>query len=128
MPAFHKLPEAFHLLRLRSGKKGKDLAASAGISPAMFSGYLSGERVPSLVTLGKLLDAFGVSLTDLDDLLEQLKAGVEPRLRAASATAVAQGGVVVAGHVVTGAEAENLRQLLQAASRLAELGAGTWKT
>lgn len=122
MPTFQKLPEAIYLLRRRRGLSGKQAALAAGITEAMFSGYQSGERTPSLLTLGKLLDAFGASLSDLDSLLIQLATAQGPELGAEPAPQHPAGGVFSSGHVVTEAEAENLRLVRQALSRLEELG------
>lgn len=122
MPTFHKLPEAIYLLRRRRGLTGKEVALAADITEAMFSGYQSGERTPSLLTLGKLLDAFGVSLAELDSVLNQLTSSQDTEPDIETAPQRPAGGVFTSGHVVTEAEAENLRLLRQALFRLDELG------
>lgn len=102
---------------------GKEVATAADISEAMYSGYQSGTKVPNLTTLGKLLDALGSNLTELDRLLRWLAFGPrgEPPLELRAARALR--GVWVPGHVITAAEAEVASQLFRAVDRLVELGA-----
>lgn len=56
---------ALRLLRMRRGRKQYTVAQSAGITKAMLSAYETGKRLPSLATLGALLDALGADLGDL---------------------------------------------------------------
>lgn len=66
------LPRALHWLRVRDGKKQCEVAAEAGVSPSMLSGYEKGSRTPSLESLAKVLHALGASLSDLESVLLSL--------------------------------------------------------
>lgn len=60
---------ALRLLRLRRGRRQYQVAAAAGITKAMLSAYETGKRLPSLKTLGNLLDALEADLADLHHAL-----------------------------------------------------------
>lgn len=57
-------------LRERAGLSQKELAARAGITPAMLSNYETGVKAPSLQSLGRILDALDLYLGSLDDALD----------------------------------------------------------
>jgi transcriptional regulator with XRE-family HTH domain len=73
--AFKGLPDALRLLCEREGRELKDIAAEAGVSASMLSGYLSARRTPSLATLEKLLEAMGVGLDGLAQALRVVEKG-----------------------------------------------------
>lgn len=60
---------ALRLLRLRRGRKQYEVAAAAEVTKAMLSAYETGKRLPSVGTLGSLLDALDADLVDLDRAL-----------------------------------------------------------
>jgi transcriptional regulator with XRE-family HTH domain len=72
MPRFENIGKALRLLREKQGKSQKDLAQSAGITSAMLSNYETGEKQPSLDSLGKVLDALGLYLGKIDDALDMV--------------------------------------------------------
>jgi len=70
-PAFRFLGPALRQLRRMRGYSQKDLAALADITTAMLSSYERGRVRPSLVTLGRLLDALDSNLTELGRVMRQ---------------------------------------------------------
>jgi transcriptional regulator with XRE-family HTH domain len=70
MTRFASIGKALRFLREQQGWSQKDLAATAGITGAMLSNYETGEKKPSLDSLGKLLDALGLYLGKFDDALD----------------------------------------------------------
>ncbi len=72
MARFDRLGPTLVTLRERAGLSQKELAARAGITPAMLSGYETGATEPSLQTLGGILDALDLYLGTLDDALDLL--------------------------------------------------------
>lgn len=70
MPRFTNIGKALRFLREQQGWSQKDLAHAAGITGAMLSNYETGEKKPSLDSLGKLLDALGLYLGRFDDALD----------------------------------------------------------
>jgi transcriptional regulator with XRE-family HTH domain len=60
---------ALRLLRIRGGRRQCQVAVAAGITKAMLSAYETGKRLPSLKTLGPLLDALDADLADLHQAL-----------------------------------------------------------
>jgi transcriptional regulator with XRE-family HTH domain len=62
---FESLGRALRLLRLRRGHKQYEVARSARITKAMLSAYETGKRLPSLATLGAILEALASDLGDL---------------------------------------------------------------
>jgi transcriptional regulator with XRE-family HTH domain len=67
---FDNVGKALRLLREKQGRSQKELAQIAGITSAMLSNYETGEKKPSLDSLGKVLDALGLYLGKLDDALD----------------------------------------------------------
>lgn len=63
------LPKALRWFRLDRGWKQCEVAKVASLSPSMLSGYEKGSRIPSLESLARLLDALGVSLARLEEVL-----------------------------------------------------------
>lgn len=70
MARFNNIGKALRFLREDQGWSQKDLAQAAGITGAMLSNYETGEKKPSLDSLGKLLDALGLYLGTFDDALD----------------------------------------------------------
>lgn len=68
------LPAALEVLCARDGRQKREIAAAAGISPAMLSAYVTGRKEPSIESLGKLLGGLGVSLSTLGDVIAQVSA------------------------------------------------------
>lgn len=63
------LPPVARLLELveADGRSRNEIAAAAGMSPAQFSQVMTGHRsAPSIVTVGRILDALGKTWKDLD--------------------------------------------------------------
>lgn len=60
---------AIRILRLRRGVSQSQLAALCEITPPMISNYERNANVPSLKTLGKLLEALDADLLELKDAL-----------------------------------------------------------
>ncbi len=73
MPIFHGLDRALRWLRLQHRRKQCEVARTAGITQAMLCSYEQGKRQPSLRTLDKILDALGVDLPDLFQVLEAVR-------------------------------------------------------
>src|SRR5258708_1829245 len=65
MPIAKTLGEALKLLRTRRGWPQKQLAAAARITKGMVSSYEKDKQLPTLVTLGKILNALDADLCDL---------------------------------------------------------------
>ncbi len=77
MPRFDKLGEALRHLRLHGGgrpRKQLEIAAEAGVTRGMLSSYENGHQEPSLRTLGRLLDALGADLEQLEWALRMVEA------------------------------------------------------
>ena len=70
MARFDRLGPVIILLREKAGLDQKDLAARAGITPAMLSSFETGKKTPSVPSLGKILDALDLYLGTLDDALD----------------------------------------------------------
>jgi transcriptional regulator with XRE-family HTH domain len=70
MNAFAHLHEALSALRAQTGLPSKVVAKRAGLHASLVSGYMTGRSVPSLLSLGKLLDAMGKTVSDLGAELE----------------------------------------------------------
>jgi len=69
---FIHLSKALRWFRVHRGLKQRDVAAAADLSPSMLSGYEKGTRVPSLDSLARLLNALGVSLARLEEVLHHM--------------------------------------------------------
>lgn len=70
MSRFDKIGKALILLREKADLSQKELARMAGITPGMLSNYENGVTMPSLDSLGKLLDALGVDLARFEVALD----------------------------------------------------------
>jgi transcriptional regulator with XRE-family HTH domain len=69
MPVFQGLDKALRWLRLQSHRKQREVAQAAGITQAMLCSYEQGNRLPSLASLEKILDALGADLGRLAEVL-----------------------------------------------------------
>jgi transcriptional regulator with XRE-family HTH domain len=67
---FENLGQALRLLRRRDGRSQVELAEAAGVSAAMLSNYEKGTKMPTVGSLGKIIDALGVELRRLDEALD----------------------------------------------------------
>ncbi len=77
MPRFDKLGEALRHLRQHGAtppRKQLEIAADAGVTRGMLSSYENGHQEPSLKTLGRLLDALGADLEQLEWALRMVAA------------------------------------------------------
>ncbi|MEM7481230.1 MAG: helix-turn-helix transcriptional regulator [Acidobacteriota bacterium] len=70
MTRFENIGKALRLIREKNGKSQKELALAAGITSAMLSNYETGEKKPSLDSLGKIIDALDLYLGKFDDALD----------------------------------------------------------
>ncbi|MEM7049449.1 MAG: helix-turn-helix transcriptional regulator [Acidobacteriota bacterium] len=70
MTRFENIGKALRLLREKKGKSQKELALAAGITSAMLSNYETGEKKPSLDSLGKIIEALDLHLGKFDDALD----------------------------------------------------------
>jgi transcriptional regulator with XRE-family HTH domain len=102
MPRFDKLGEALRHLRLhgaRPPRKQLEIAADAGVTRGMLSSYENGRQEPSLKTLGRILDALGADLDQLEWALRLVAAAPgetagRPYATGPTAPAVAEAGTV----------------------------------
>lgn len=69
---------ALRRLRAERGFSQAEISRRSGLSTSRMSRYESGETEPSLSSLKRILDALGVSLTELDAALESVRSGFEP--------------------------------------------------
>lgn len=76
--AFEDLPRALRWLRRRRGLTQGDIARVSGVQAAMVSRYETGQAVPRLDTLGRLLEAMEVSPTALGWALQVVQEGAAP--------------------------------------------------
>ena len=67
---FRHIGKALRWLRSQRSQKQRDLADSAGITPAMLSAYETGKHRPSLDTVDRLLRALGCDVYDLTRALQ----------------------------------------------------------
>jgi len=65
------------LLRLKKGWSQERLARTVGVEPSEISHLESGRRNPTLGTLDKLADGFGVRCSEMVDLAEELEFKVQ---------------------------------------------------
>lgn len=72
MARFDNFGQALRELRLERGWQQVDLARLANVTPALLSSYETGRKAPSLTNLGKILDALGVRLEELEDRLDRV--------------------------------------------------------
>lgn len=78
MPRFDKLGEALRHLRLHGAippRKQLEVAADAHVTRGMLSAYENGHQEPSLKTLGRILDALGADLDQLEWALRMVAVG-----------------------------------------------------
>ncbi|MEM9292546.1 MAG: helix-turn-helix transcriptional regulator [Acidobacteriota bacterium] len=75
---FEQLGAALRILRLRQGLSQTSLAQRCGLTPPMISNYERGANVPSVHSLGRLLDAMAIDLYELADALSTVQ-GRTPR-------------------------------------------------
>src|SRR5262245_32917964 len=73
LKAFAGLPQALARLVLRDERTRKEIAEAAGINASMFSGYLSGRRIPSLEHVDRILTTLGVGIEELTYELRALE-------------------------------------------------------
>jgi transcriptional regulator with XRE-family HTH domain len=73
LKAFAGLAQALARLCLRDDRTRKEIAQAAGINASMFSGYLSGRRIPSLEHLDRILTTLGVGIEELTYELRALE-------------------------------------------------------
>lgn len=73
LKAFAGLAQALARLALRDDRTRKEIAQAAGINASMFSGYLSGRRIPSLEHLDRILTTLGVGIEELTYELRALE-------------------------------------------------------
>ena len=66
-----QLGPALRFLRSRRQLKQLQVAARAGITSSMLSGYENGRKTPTLLTLEKILRAMDFSLPDLLEAIEE---------------------------------------------------------
>ena len=78
------LAPALRRLRRRRRRLQRDVAREAGITRGMLSAFENGHRRPSLPSLGRILDALGADLTELHDVLQEVRewGELEAELRA----------------------------------------------
>jgi transcriptional regulator with XRE-family HTH domain len=69
MGRFDELGRALRLARLEQGRKQAEVAELAGISKSTLSKYETAAQYPTLATLDRLLDALGLTLTELEQRL-----------------------------------------------------------
>lgn len=72
MARFDHIGRAIRALRVELHWSQRDLARRARVTSALLSSYERGRKLPSLPSLGKLLDALGVDLEQLEDQLDRL--------------------------------------------------------
>lgn len=65
-----RLGFALRFLRSQRKLRQRDVAARAGITSSMLSGYENGRKLPTLASLDKILEALGCSMRELVDALE----------------------------------------------------------
>lgn len=121
---FDKLGAALRLLRRRDGRKQRQLAEAAGMTPMMLSGYEKATRVPTLESLGRVLDALGLPLASLDEALDIVNdripgPPVQPVTRAPRPSEASSGEKLV--EAVKGQDLEIGRALLEIDRGLARL-------
>lgn len=78
MPPFHQLGPALRHLRQIRGKKQLEIAAEAEVTRGMLSSYENGHQEPTLTTLGRILDALGVDLAELQWAMTLTGSRLEP--------------------------------------------------
>jgi transcriptional regulator with XRE-family HTH domain len=61
----------------KSGRRNKDIAKLAGITPATLGNYRSGKTMPDFRTLVRLLDAMGMTTGEIVSAVRELFSVVE---------------------------------------------------
>lgn len=87
---FEHVPELLRRLRLQAGLSQQDLAERSGVSVSQLSRAENGQQTLQLDTLGRLLDALALTLTDFAGRYEELEhrlAGGSPEEAADAADA-----------------------------------------
>jgi transcriptional regulator with XRE-family HTH domain len=69
---FDNLGKALRLLRKQQGLQQNQLAVRAGVTSSKLSNYETGQRQPTLDSLGRLVDALGLELADLEAALDRV--------------------------------------------------------
>jgi len=72
MARFDKVGPAIRALRIDRHWSQRELARRAQVTDALLSSYERGRKVPSLPNLGRLLDALGADLDQLEGQLDRL--------------------------------------------------------
>ncbi|MEM9290137.1 MAG: helix-turn-helix transcriptional regulator [Acidobacteriota bacterium] len=70
MKDFKNIGMALRFLRTQRFQKQREVAKSAGITPAMLSAYETGKHRPSLETTERVLEALGCDVVDLTAALQ----------------------------------------------------------
>ncbi len=70
---FRNIGKALRMLRIQRVKKQREIAAAAGITPAMLSAYETGKHRPSLDTAERVLQALKCDVVDLTHALQEIK-------------------------------------------------------
>lgn len=78
MPPFQQLGPALRHLRQIRGKKQLEIAAEAEVTRGMLSSYENGHQEPTLTTLGRILEALGVDLAELQWAMTLTGSRLEP--------------------------------------------------
>ena len=73
MTGFKDIGTALRWLRNQRGKKQREVARAAGITPAMLSAYETGKHRPSLDTTERVLTALRCDVVDLTKALQIVK-------------------------------------------------------
>ncbi len=73
MTGFKDIGTALRWLRNQRGKKQREVARAAGITPAMLSAYETGKHRPSLDTTERVLSALRCDVVDLTKALQIVK-------------------------------------------------------
>ncbi|MCB1056650.1 MAG: helix-turn-helix transcriptional regulator [Acidobacteria bacterium] len=69
---FKHIGTALRWLRTQRLQKQREVARSAGITPAMLSAYETGKHRPSLDTTERVLEALGCDVVDLTNALQMV--------------------------------------------------------
>lgn len=72
MARFDNIGRAIRALRVERHWSQRELARRARVTDALLSSYERGRKTPSLPSLGKLLDALGADLAQLEDHLDRV--------------------------------------------------------
>lgn len=72
MARFDNLGQALRTLRRERGYQQVDVARAAHVTASLLSSYETGRKSPSISTLGKILDALGVGLDELEAQLDRV--------------------------------------------------------